>query len=136
MIRLLLKDKMFLLGTAFLIGLVTLSFINSIFFDREVPQTLIEFNKDASVKSVPPYPPSFRYPFGTNTDGYSMLGLVIQGSKFTIGIGLVIVIIRILLSFLLSAVLSTYLSKLIPFIKWIAEPFSIIPQTLFAYFFC
>ncbi|PLS17675.1 peptide ABC transporter permease [Bacillus sp. M6-12] len=135
MMRLLWKDRAFVFSIGFLSLLLILSVLNSFFNDGEIWVTrLLIDEKTRDIIGSPPFPPSWNHPFGTDKNGYDMLHIIIQGSKYTIGFGLLITLLRISLSFLLGSFISAYTPRLIPIGKMIAEPFTIVPQTIIVYF--
>jgi peptide/nickel transport system permease protein len=91
-------------------------------------------NDKGNIEVSPPYPPFSVFLLGSDRFGYDLLHMVIEGAKFTIGLAFLITLLRIFISIFLSY----FFYSLKPFfyktIKSIFEPFSIVPQTLIAYF--
>ncbi|WP_108671053.1 ABC transporter permease [Peribacillus acanthi] len=130
----LLKDWKFMISTTFFVGLFVYSICYGVFFDDKIKLTLLEMNEKAEVLSVPPYSPLEKFPFGTDLLGYDMLQMVIVGAKYTLSVGLIIALLRVLMSLFIGSTVSTYFPRILTFMRWVSEPFSIVPQTLIAFF--
>ncbi|MTH53494.1 peptide ABC transporter permease [Bacillus mangrovi] len=130
----LLKDKMFMTGFLFLLLLILLSVGNSIFNSGEIRQTVLTYDETGELEGVPPYPPSLNHPLGTDRDGYDMLHIIVQGSKYTIGIALVIAVGRVGAAYLIGSFIAAYFPRAIGFLRGMTEPFAYIPQVLIAVF--
>jgi peptide/nickel transport system permease protein len=130
MILYLLKRKRFLIGCLFLSVMLTLSFL------QHGPIQQIMFHSDAkgNIIDVPPYPPFSFFVLGTERFGYSLGQMIVQGAKYTIGSILVVTFLRILISLIISAFIYTLKPRYYNWLKTIFEPFSIVPQTIIAYF--
>jgi peptide/nickel transport system permease protein len=134
LVRLLIRDKLFMLGFLFITILMILSLLNSILNDGNVRQVPILFDKNGQVIGSPPFAPSFHFPLGTDRNGYDMLHIIIQGAKFTIGIALLITILRITLSIMIGGILGVYFKNWIPKLETFFDSFTVVPLTLIAYF--
>ncbi|WP_066099014.1 ABC transporter permease [Bacillus sp. SJS] len=128
------REKKFVAGFVFLALLLLLSIGNTIFNNGDISQARLSFGEKGTVLAKPPYAPSVQNLLGTDVYGYDMLHIIIQGAKYTIGIALLITIIRMVCSYITGAVISTYFPKGIPLLRVITEPFTIVPQLLIAYF--
>lgn len=133
MIRLL-KTKKFLFGTGFLIILLTLSILNTVVNDGKIRQVPFIYNEDGTLEKAPPYPPFDVFLFGSDMYGYDMLHTIIEGAKYSIGIVLIVALLRMLLSIVFSYFLFRVPDSVFNGIKAISEPLSFFPQTLIAYF--
>ncbi|WP_041963911.1 hypothetical protein, partial [Mesobacillus selenatarsenatis] len=130
----LLKTKKFIFGASFLVILLTLSILNTVFNDGEIRQAPLFYNEDGTLEKSPPYPPFDVFLFGSDMYGYDMLHTVIEGAKYSIGIVIVVAFFRMTLSILLSYFLFRVPERIFNLIKAISEPLSFFPQTLISYF--
>jgi peptide/nickel transport system permease protein len=128
------RDKLFMLGFLFVSILLLLSLLNSMINDGNIRQVPILFDKNGNVIGTPPFAPSLRFPLGTDRNGYDMLHIIIQGAKFTIGIALLITMLRMALSIMIGGALSVYCQKWIPKLENFFDSFTVVPLTLIAYF--
>lgn len=133
MIRLL-KTKKFIFGAGFLIILLSLSVLNTVVNDGKIRQIPYVYNEDGSLEKAPPYPPFDVFLFGSDMYGYDMLHTVIEGAKYSIGIVLVVALLRMILSIVLSYFLFRVPDRIFNWIKAVSEPLSFFPQTLITYF--
>jgi len=134
LIRILIQDKLFMLGFLFISILLLLSLLNSIINDGSIRQVPILFDKNGNVIGTPPFAPSLRFPLGTDRNGYDMLHMMIQGAKFTIGIALLIMMLRMALAIMIGGTLGVYCKKWIPKLENFFDSFTVVPLTLIAYF--
>jgi len=130
MIIYLLKRKRFLISFLFLTILLVWSFL------QHGPLEPMKFRTDAKgyVIDAAPYPPFSLFLLGSDKDGYSMGQMVIQGAKYTIGTIIVVTLFRMLISLILSAFIYSLKPKYYHGLRAIFEPFSIVPQTIIAFF--
>lgn len=135
MIKLLAKNKTFIVGFAYVAILITLSLANTILNDSNIRAVSIYMDDKANVVDAPPYKP-FTHWFiaGSDSGGRDLLHMVIHGAKFTIGIALLIAILRVLFSLVFGSILGVYFQKYIRWFGKIFDPISVIPLTLVAYF--
>jgi peptide/nickel transport system permease protein len=123
-----------MLGFLFVSILLLLSLLNSIIYDGNIRQVPILFDKKGNVIGTPPFAPSLDFPLGTDRNGYDMLHMIIQGAKFTIGIALLIMMLRMALSIVIGVLLGVYLKKWIAKLENFFDSFTVVPLTLIAYF--
>lgn len=130
MLLFLVKRKKFWFGFLFLVTLLILS----LFHTGGIKQ--IPFHTDAkgTLLDAPPYPPFKVFWLGSAKFGYSLGDMIVVGAKFTIGISILITLFRMLLALILSYFVYSLPSFLYKGIKMIFEPFSLVPQTIIAFF--
>ncbi len=134
MIKRLLKDKVFMIGFLFLSTMLLLSFANTFFNKGKIHQVSIVMDGKGKILAVPPFPPSSQFLLGTDRGGLDMLHMVVQGAKFTIGIALLIVFLRLIFSIMIGTFLGLYLQKWIARLEKLFDVFTVVPLTLIAYF--
>jgi peptide/nickel transport system permease protein len=130
MLAFLLKRKRFLFSFLFLISL----FIWSILHGDEIRDVRFETDEQGNILSRPPYPPFTVFLLGSDQYGNDLGGMMLVGAKWTIGITFLVAIVRLLLSLILSMFVFSLPQKLYEMMKSIFEPFSVVPQTIIAYF--
>ncbi|PLS00987.1 ABC transporter permease subunit [Neobacillus cucumis] len=86
------------------------------------------------IQSKAPYPPLTEFALGSDRYGYDLGYVMIVGAKWTIGITLIVVIFRMLFSIIISSFIYSLNNKIFNIIKTIFDPFSVVPQTIIAYF--
>ncbi|USK35842.1 ABC transporter permease subunit [Bacillus sp. F19] len=130
----LIKKKRFLFSFLFLFTLLTFSAGNSIFNEGNIQQIRYIKDADGGIILAPPYPPFTVFLLGSDRFGFDLLHMMVEGAKYTIGLTLLITLLRMLL----SLVVSYFAYSLKPFLyktfQSLVEPFSIVPQTLLAFF--
>lgn len=134
MIFYLLKRKRFLFSALFLVTLLTLSIINSVFNNGEIRQVKFHTDEKGTLIDAPPYPPFSKFILGSDRFGYDLGQMMVEGAKWTIGITLIVVIFRMIFSVILSSFIYSLNNRIFSSIKTLFEPFSVVPQTIIAYF--
>jgi peptide/nickel transport system permease protein len=134
MIKKLMKDKLFMISFLFLATMLLLSFANTLFNNGNIRQVSIVMDGKGKILAIPPFPPSAQFLLGTDRGGFDMLHMIVQGAKFTIGIALFIVVLRLLFSIVIGTFLGLYLQKWIPRFEKLFDVFTVVPLTLIAYF--
>lgn len=130
MILFLLKRKRFLISTLFLLILLTLS----IFHHGEIKQVMFHTDKQGNFIDAPPYPPFKVFLFGSDRTGKSILDMIIVGAKYTIGITILVAVLRMFFSLMISTFIYSIKPRYFSLLKSIIEPFTIIPQTIIVFF--
>jgi peptide/nickel transport system permease protein len=130
----LLKRKRFLISFLFLSTLVIASILNTILNDGKIRQTMFHTDKNGNLIDKAPYPPFTEYILGTDRYGYDLVHLLVEGAKWTIGIVLVVTLLRMILGLIISSFIFSIKPAIFNLIKSIFEPFSVVPQTIIAYF--
>lgn len=108
----------------FLIILLTLSILNTVVNDGKIRQVPFIYNEDGTLEKAPPYPPFDVFLFGSDMYGYDMLHTIIEGAKYSIGIVLIVALLRMLLSIVFSYFLFRVHDRIFKGIKAISEPLS------------
>ncbi|MDQ0198709.1 peptide ABC transporter permease [Neobacillus ginsengisoli] len=134
MVLFLLKKKRFLFGFLFLATLLTLSIFNTVNNHGKIEQIRFHTDKKGNLLDAPPYPPFTLFVFGSDKEGFNLGQLIVEGAKYTIGITIVVSILRMLFSLIISGFIYTLRPAFYKLLKTIFEPFSIVPQTIIAYF--
>jgi peptide/nickel transport system permease protein len=130
MILYLLKSIRFLIGFLFLALMMVFSFL------QHGPIHQIVFRSDAKGNFIDssPYPPFSVFLLGSDRFGYNLGQMMIQGAKYTIGSIIVVTFMRMLFSLLISTMIYTLKPKYYKVLKTLFEPFSVVPQTIIAFF--
>ncbi|MBU8918625.1 ABC transporter permease subunit [Bacillus sp. FJAT-29953] len=134
MVLFLLKKKRFVISVLFLTTLLTLSFLNTIVNNGEIELFRFIYDDNGNLKAAPPHPPFTVFITGTDIFGYNLGQMMIEGAKWTIGITFIVTSLRLLFSLVLSAFIYPLKPRIYDTIKVIFEPFSVVPQTIIAYF--
>lgn len=135
MIKRLGKNKTFMIGFSFISTLMVLSVANSLFNDGNIRTVLLYMDDQANIVDAPPYKP-FTHWFiaGSDNGGRDWLHMVIHGAKFTIGVAFAIAFLRVLFSLIIGSILGVYFQKYIRWFEKLADPITVIPLTLVAYY--
>jgi peptide/nickel transport system permease protein len=134
MVVFLLKRKRFIFSVLFLLTLLTASVIHNVVYHGKINQVMFQTDTKGNMLSAPPYPPFKVFLLGSDRNGYSLLDMMIEGAKYTIGITIVVTLCRMLLSLILSAFIYSLKPRIYNGLKVVFEPFSIVPQTIIAFF--
>ncbi|PGZ95323.1 peptide ABC transporter permease [Bacillus pseudomycoides] len=127
------RDKRFWMSVSFIVILVLLSIGNTIFNDGHIRRVSIQFSKDGTPE-VPPFPPSFQFWLGTDRQGFDLLNLVIEGAKWTIGVSVLIALLRTVFGICLGVFLGTYIKRGFTKLEAFFDSFTIIPMVMIADF--
>ncbi|MEO2078293.1 MAG: ABC transporter permease subunit [Bacillus sp. (in: firmicutes)] len=130
----LLKRKRFLISFIFLVALFTGSILNTLLNDGQIRQVKFHSDEKGNIVDTPPYAPFTQYVFGSDRYGYDLGHLMVEGAKWTIGITITIVIFRMVCSIVFASFIYSANNRIYNVIKTIFEPFSVVPQTIIAYF--
>ncbi|MEI5908650.1 ABC transporter permease subunit [Bacillus spongiae] len=133
MIKVLLKDKRFLIGFSFISFLVLASIGNTVFNNGDIRQVQSIYI-DGQLVETAPFQPSLAFPLGTDPNGYDLFHIVIEGAKYTIGITLLIAFFQLIVGIVIGTILSGYFLRTFKVFEHILETFSVLPVTLVAYF--
>lgn len=96
MIRQLLKSKTVTIGTLLILALIIISFVYTYVWKSHLTiRTQILFDKNKNLIGAAPFPPSWRFPLGTNDAGDNMLYVLIDGAKYTILFALSVAVLRV-----------------------------------------
>lgn len=127
------RDKRFWMSVSFVVVFVLLSIGNTLFNDGHIRKVSIQFNKDGTPE-VPPFPPSFQFWLGTDAKGMDLLNLVIEGAKWTIGVSVLIALLRITFGICFGVFLGTYIKRGFTKLEAFFDSFTIIPMVMIASF--
>jgi peptide/nickel transport system permease protein len=131
--RLLLRNLYTLIGSSFIIGILLASCINGVFFDGEIKQTQAIY-VDAFPVDAAPFKPSLNFLLGTDTNGRHLLHVIVEGAKYTVGLGLLIALLRMVISFVLGVIYAFYLQRFQRILSALSNAFQFVPVVLLAYF--
>jgi peptide/nickel transport system permease protein len=134
MLIFLLKRKRFVISSIFLLTLFTWSILNSFIDGGEIKQVKFHTDAKGEILDAPPYPPLTEFFLGSDRYGYDLGHIMIIGAKWTIGITIIIVIFRMLFSIILGSFIYAFNHRIFNGIKTVFEPFSVVPQTIIAFF--
>jgi peptide/nickel transport system permease protein len=130
------KNKGFLIGFLFLSGLLITSFIYSSILKEIIPNPPESiYSEDHLLIDVPPYPPSWKHPFGVDRQGEDVFWKVIDGAKFTVFAAVFISMIQIVFSLAGGLFYAFYLRKYTFIIESIVRAFRFTPMILVALLF-
>ncbi|WP_059352066.1 ABC transporter permease [Bacillus coahuilensis] len=126
------KQPLFLLGFFVLVGFVTASFVYWALYNDEIKQ--IQYLRDSSgtLIAAAPLAPFSEMPLGSNALGYSMLGAILVGAKYTILVTIVVAGLRMLVSIPIGMVLGTVFTKQKKYVNGMFDPFYFIPLSILA----
>ncbi|ENQ3105093.1 ABC transporter permease subunit [Bacillus cereus] len=127
------RDKRFWISSGFIIIILLLSIGNTIFNDGHIRRVSIQYNEDGTPE-VPPFSPSFQFLLGTDGKGFDLLNLVIEGAKWTIGISILIALLRIVFGVGFGVFLGMYVKRGFPKLEAFFDSFTIIPMVMIAAF--
>ncbi|KGX84763.1 ABC transporter permease subunit [Pontibacillus marinus] len=128
------KNMKFLIGFLFLLGLVLMSFYQSIFVEDSVSQMRYTYNEDGTLKGGPPHPPSEEQPLGSDRLGFSIFDQILVGAKYTIIFATIIALLRIVLGAIIAIPYAFLIKgKFKRFIDKVVDSMHFIPLTVIAY---
>ncbi|WP_066321702.1 ABC transporter permease subunit [Bacillus sp. FJAT-29814] len=130
MILFLIKRKRFVISFLFL----SILFCWSLFLDGEIRQVKFFYDEKGNLLDAPPYPPFTVFLFGSDKFGYDMGEMMIVGAKYTIGITLVVALLRLIVSLVFSSFMFSSKPAIFNGMKTVFEPFSVVPQTIIVFF--
>ncbi len=133
MIKNIWKDPLFIVGFLFVFGLLVASFYHLIVLDNEIYEEQYINNEEGMPIEKAPFEPSSHYWFGSDRMGADLFSQIISGAKYTLGIALVVSLLRVGLSFLGSFLLWRA-GRVMPFIKGLSQSFYYIPSALLIFF--
>ncbi|WP_455661982.1 peptide ABC transporter permease [Pradoshia sp.] len=134
MFKWIIRSKSFMAGFLFLSVLMLLSIGNTLFNDGEIRRDAFLSDENGTIIAAPPYPPFTVFPLGSDLEGYDLLHMMIEGAKITIGIALMIAVLRIALGLLIGSLLGMYARRWIAPFEKIFSSFTLIPLSLVAAF--
>ena len=135
MIRQLLKSKTIILGTLFFILLIAISFLYTFVLKNHLTlRTTILFDQHKNLLGRAPFPPSMRFPLGTNDAGDNILYVLIDGAKYTILFALCVAIFRVSIGALFGITRALYGLKIKSMLSDVFQALQTVPVALLVYF--
>jgi peptide/nickel transport system permease protein len=129
-------NKNFLIGILFIVVLLFLSSIYTLYLSDSIsnPPNRI-YDKDHHLLDVPPYSPSTNFILGVDRYGEDIFWKVIDGSKYTILIALIVSFLRVIISTLCGIIYSLYLYKWKMLVGPFIRAFRFIPTVILTMIF-
>jgi peptide/nickel transport system permease protein len=125
-------NRSLFLGASMLAFLLFLSVFGPIlpFIDAELKPRMVWIKEDGQVE-LPPYPSSTSFPLGSDLEGRDLLSLLVMGTRDTMGLVVLIVLLRYGLALPL-AVLAVPGSVLQRFVRFWSQGFTFLPVLFIA----
>ena len=129
-------NKNFLIGILFVVVLLFLSSIYTLYLSDSIsnPPNRI-YDKDHHLLDVPPYSPSTNFILGVDRYGEDIFWKVIDGSKYTILIALIVSFLRVIISTFCGIIYSLYLYKWNILVDPFIRAFRFIPTVILTMIF-
>ena len=132
--RRLFKEKSFLFGFLFIVLLVTISFLYTGFIkDPNYEPKAVLYNENQEIIAKAPYAPSKDFLLGSDKEGKSVLTNLIEGAKYTVGLAVLLSIVRVLFSFILGYLIFILPKKIREKIETLFDAYHYAPTAIFAY---
>ncbi|WP_051291455.1 ABC transporter permease [Fictibacillus gelatini] len=129
------RSVKFWIGLSIILLLVTGSFIHTLFFDSYIRQQQIIYDNHHNVIGAAPFPPSLKFPLGTDKLGYDIGLKVLQGAKFTICFAVLIALLRVIISLFVAIPYAFYIrSSMRLWLEKLLSSFYYVPLTILAIF--
>ncbi len=119
-------------GTLFIFLLLLGSVLYSTFADPAAPEKVL-YDENQNAIALAPFPPSLKFPLGSDLDGNNFLLKLLEGAKYTIGLSIVIAFGRMVLSFLGGYLLFVLPSAFRKLLSGLADALHYAPVTIFTY---
>jgi peptide/nickel transport system permease protein len=129
----LLKEPMFVIGLSFIGFLLAASLFYLLVFHDKVPTEPLLLMKEGKVLGQTPYNPLEIPPAGTDLSGKNYGILLLIGARYTLGIGLLIALIRVVISIFIGIVYGLFFYRFKSMVTGALDGFHYIPLTLLAY---
>lgn len=133
MVKSLFSHPLFLGGFLFVALLIVASLVHAVFFEDIVPQIQYYYNDQGELVDAPPISPFHVPPFGTDSQGNILLYKLLTGAKYTIGIAVVVALLRIILSFVLGMLYGNLFIRFSKYAAGLVNSFYFIPISLLCY---
>ncbi|WP_226658056.1 ABC transporter permease subunit [Guptibacillus hwajinpoensis] len=128
----LLRNFPFVFGIVFLLLVLVSSSLYS-FYGSEVQPDKMLYDKNGNVIALAPFAPSFKFPLGSDLDGFSFVYKLIEGAKYTVGLAIAVAFFRIVFSFIFGYFLYRLPSSLRNMFSGLANTLHYAPVTIFTY---
>ncbi|MGE7856602.1 MULTISPECIES: ABC transporter permease [Bacillus] len=132
----LLRNKYFVCSFLFICCLLIMSFLYSWYLKEHIPiPPKMLYGDQEQVVDIPPYPPSWKYPFGVDRQGEDVFWKVIDGAKYTIFIALITSLLRIFLGVIGGVIYAFYLKRFQFIIEGMIRAFRFVPAVMLTILF-
>jgi peptide/nickel transport system permease protein len=129
------KDPLFAVGFCFLATMLFLSFYHHFQFDGVVPQTEVIYGDDGSTLiDKASFDPSQRFWFGTDQFGFDTFYRIIAGAKYTLGLALLISLLRLMISYIGGFILYLSPNRIRNGFIGLSEALQYVPVALLCFF--
>lgn len=119
-------------GSLFIVLLFAASLVHAIFFHSTIPKIGLLYEHGKLIARSPLSPAQYP-PFGTNKQGESVFFRILMGAKYTIGIAVVVAVLRLVISIVFGLFYGNYFMKVNRFLSRIIESFHYVPMALLAF---
>ncbi|MGA9466502.1 MAG: ABC transporter permease subunit [Exiguobacterium marinum] len=130
--RVLMRDPIFIICFVIVVGLLLMSFGNTVLRDGKVDQTLMLYSEEGRLIGIPPLEPSKEQWLGTDNAGYDLFQMFVEGFKWTVGICAIVALGRMTIGLLVGIPLAFRGARLNHFFKTLLDGFLILPISLLA----
>ncbi|MDQ0483112.1 ABC transporter permease subunit [Guptibacillus hwajinpoensis] len=121
-----------LIGGSFILLLLLGSILYGLFSDPQEPQKVLLDENNRAI-ALAPFPPSLKFPLGSDLDGNNFVLKILEGAKFTIGLSILIAFLRMIVSFVGGYVLYLLPSYFRRILDGLANALHYAPVTIFTY---
>ncbi|GAA0606101.1 ABC transporter permease [Virgibacillus siamensis] len=133
MIKTLFKHPLFLTGFLFITILISASIVHAVFFDGKIPVDRQHYNEQGELIAKSPFSPIEVPPLGTDQVGNHLFFKLLQGAKYTIGIALIVAMLRMIFSFIMGLFYGNFALKLGRYVSGIVNSYYFVPISLLCY---
>ncbi|MEW4305763.1 ABC transporter permease subunit [Rossellomorea marisflavi] len=126
------KNGYFTTGLVYLVGLLGVSVLYFIITGDKVPEVGLIKDQNGDIIS-PPYSPLDYPPLGTDNFNRSVLLLILVGAKYTIGIGILITLLRVIPAVILGLIVHFNLKGIRKPLNSIVDASNFFPPSLLAF---
>ncbi|WP_088044259.1 peptide ABC transporter permease [Bacillus sp. EAC] len=131
-----LKNSSFLIGSLFILLLLSFSFIYSLYLkDIIQPPPTFLYNQEGRVVDTFPFPPSLHYLFGVDRHGRDVFWSVIDGAKYTILFAILIGFFRVLFGMIFGVIYGVYLQRFRFLFQAFERAFRFVPAVFLVFLF-
>lgn len=135
MFKQLLKRPLFWFGFIYIVGWLIASLLYMWIGHNHIPLGHLTYNAAGKIIERSPYSPIEHPPLGTDAFGRDVFAIMLIGAKFTLGICILIALLRVILASVLGVGLRLYIPRIGRAILTPLENMSYFPITLLAFFF-
>jgi peptide/nickel transport system permease protein len=125
------RGLLFIIGLLFIFSILGFSLYHHFVMNDEIPVTEFLY-KDGMPVDRAPFPPSKNHWMGTDQFGSDLMYKIVQGAKFTIGLAVIISLLRVSSAFVFGFLLSLF--KRIKWVTSLNQSFYYLPVALVCYF--